>query len=325
MRKSATIKDVAKKAGVSISVVSYVLNNTPGKTITKATKLKVFNAAKELHYVPSSAAKMLRVGSTQTIALVSYWDVSDASSSMFLSGLLYELNSNGYSLLLSDTESTSKKTMSHLLKRFLPCGVVVLPPHRDIPEYNEEDIKKALKPLNIPSVFLKSDNLSNEGIYCDYFKTGYIAAEYLIKKEITKLCYVKSSYNTKSEEARLEGFLSCLKYYNLKPIEILDETTVSNIFKNKEIRGAVTSKSDMAYKIIEYAEQNGISLPKELSIISANDKPFNQYLRPALTAVKLPLRELGRAAGVKILNTVCGTNNPLPQIDYKIIERKSVK
>ena len=67
-KKRATIKDVAALAETSVSVVSYVLNNKPGISITEKTKERILAAAKTLNYVPNSAARALRRGSQNTIA-----------------------------------------------------------------------------------------------------------------------------------------------------------------------------------------------------------------------------------------------------------------
>ena len=80
MRSSnkSTIKDVAELAGVSKSVVSYVLNNTPSVSISAETRERVQNAARELNYVPNALAQGMRQGGFPIIGFVTAWDLSDS-------------------------------------------------------------------------------------------------------------------------------------------------------------------------------------------------------------------------------------------------------
>ena len=96
--KTATIKDVAKEAGVSISVVSYVMNNNPNVSISKETREKVLRAAKKLNYTPNSIARSMRTKKSMIIGLATFWDISDSVFTDILKGVDSVAGKYGYSV-----------------------------------------------------------------------------------------------------------------------------------------------------------------------------------------------------------------------------------
>ena len=96
--KTTTIKDVAKEAGVSISVVSYVLNNNPNVSISKETREKVLDAAKRLNYTPNRIAQSMRTKKSMIIGLATFWDISDSVFTDVLKGVDEVVGQKGYSV-----------------------------------------------------------------------------------------------------------------------------------------------------------------------------------------------------------------------------------
>jgi LacI family transcriptional regulator len=121
--KTATIKDVAKEAGVSISVVSYVMNNNPNVSISKETREKVLRAAKKLNYTPNSIARSMRTKKSMIIGLATFWDISDSVFTDILKGVDSVAGKYGYSVTycnITNSFNSNKITdLSHHI--WLPC------------------------------------------------------------------------------------------------------------------------------------------------------------------------------------------------------------
>ena len=331
MNKRATIKDVAKLAETSVSVVSYVLNETPGKSISEKTKERILAAAKQLNYVPNIAARALRTGSGNTIAFFAFWELEDVSYNKFLAGLTHSAAKKGYNILLCDNANLTKKRLPLLAQQLNISGIIVLSAGNPYFEYSnstEEKILDALCSISVPSLIINSENnYQNKGVdslYFGFFEATYTATEHLIKKGCKKIAYIKDNIPSVSEADRLKGFLSALNKNGLCEHSIINTEDIKNIFKGELPDGVVTNKSNAGYLFLKIAKEKGINLPKQIKVIAANNEPFAEYLEPSLTTVSLPLSELGKTAAYKIINKVENKNHQLPNLEYKIIERKSV-
>ena len=101
MENRATIKDIASAAGVSVATVSYIMNNTPGKTISDQTRNRVLAVAEELHYVPNTSAQRLKTNRTKCIAVRLSNNLSQPRYHNIIQGIRSYLAPSGYSILLT--------------------------------------------------------------------------------------------------------------------------------------------------------------------------------------------------------------------------------
>ena len=331
MNKRATIKDVAKLAETSVSVVSYVLNETPGKSISEKTKERILAAAKQLKYVPNSAARALRTGSGNTIAFFAFWEKEDVSYNKFLAGLTHSAAKKGYNILLCDNANLTKKRLPLLAQQLNISGIIVLSAGNPYFEYSnstEEQIVEALELVSVPSLIINGEknyqDKDIDSLYFGFFEATYSATEYLIKKGCKNIAYLKDNINSISETDRLKGFLSALNKHGLCEHSIVNVEELNKIFKNKLPDGIVTNKSNAGHLVLKAAKEKDIAIPKDIKVIASNNEPFAEYLEPSLTTVSLPLSELGKTAAYKIINKVENNNYQLPNLEYKVIERKSV-
>lgn len=331
MNKRATIKDVAKLAETSVSVVSYVLNETPGKSISEKTKERILSAAKKLNYVPNIAARSLRTGSGNTIAFFAFWEKEDGSYNKFLAGLTHSAAKKGYNILLCDNANLTKKRLPLLQQQLNVSGIIVLSAGNPYFEYSnstEESIVEALRSISVPTLLINSENnYQDKGIdslYFGFFEAAFSATEHLIKKGCKNIAYIKDNISSVSETDRLKGFLSALNKNGLCENNIVKVDEINKLFKGKLPDGVVTNKSDAGHLFLKAAKKKGVLIPKQIKVIAANNEPFAEYLEPSLTTVMLPLSELGKTAAYKIINKVENNNYQLPTLEYKVIERKSV-
>jgi len=330
MQKRATIKDVAKKAETSVSVVSYALNNTPGKSISEATKERIFAAAKELNYVPNVAARALRTGSGNTIAFFAFWNVEDSSYNKFLAGLTAAANKKGYNIVLSDTAFLTKSKLPTLVEQLNISGIIVLSAGSPYFGYSdkEEGIVAALKSAKVSSLLINGEkdyqSFGIDSLYFGFFEASYTATENLIKNGCKNIAYIKDDIDSVSENDRLKGFLSATAKNGLEAAGVVSLENINKLFNLKKLDGVVANKSEAGYEFLKAAKEKGIKIPKQVKVIAANNERFAEFLEPSLTTVSLPLLDLGKTAAYKIIKKVENKNIQLPNLEYKVILRKSV-
>jgi LacI family transcriptional regulator len=179
--KRPTIKDVAQKAGVSISVVSYVLNETPGQTIPEPTRTKIKNAAEELNYKPNAIARGMRTKKSLSIALVSFWDVTLPVVNQVFNGILKTTDTIDYNVLFcnlaySDDIQKNEFRYVDLFNSQMIDGVLLFSPFELTHGFNEHIHVEKIKANNIPAVIMNGythDKLLNY-VYLDYHNTSLL-------------------------------------------------------------------------------------------------------------------------------------------------------
>jgi len=334
--KRSTIKDVSAEAGVSISVVSYVLNNTPGKTIPERTREKVMKAAESLDYTPNAIARGMRMKKSMTIGLVSFWEVTDTLFIETLSGLSNICSKNGYNILISHAKATnSVDGYLDLMKRQQIDGIVFISPHQGVQGFDEHFHVQEIKKYQIPAVILNgytSDKDLNF-IYMDYHSTTKSAVEYLVSLGHKDIAYlqpdaIEAGYIQTTE--RLRGFKEALVSKKLRFQE-------SNIFNLDNMlpmikalkaglgpTGIVANKSSYAYDLIVALRKEGIEVPKDVSVIAANTEPYAPYIFPPLTTVGFSFKDMGQMAAELIFQNINEKTAPVQiKIGCKINELES--
>lgn len=335
----STIKDVALKAGVSISVVSYVLNNTPGKTVTAETRQRILDAAKELDYSPDSIARGMRMKRSGAVGLVSFWKVTDAVFVQILEGVTRIAGINGYNLVLCGLEPGQREfEYAELFKRRNIDGVILVsPPEGDLHGFVEERHIEVIKKYKIPSVIINGYTEA-EGInyiYVDYYSSAYIAVKYLIGLGHRKLAYIlpdERQVNHQRSFERLKGYKDALKDEEIQiesesiyRFENLD-SVIDGIVSGNGPTGIVISKSDFGYAFLKAAYNKGIKIPEQVSLIAANTEPYTPYLFPSLTSVQIPLREMGECSVEVLLDNIEGKMGSLKlKLTNEIKERDSCR
>ena len=330
-KKRATIKDVAALAETSVSVVSYVLNNKPGISITEKTKERILSAAKTLNYVPNSAARALRRGSQNTIAFFAFWNTEDSSYNRFLSGLTHAATKKGYSITLCDNAALTKERLYALHNQLNFGGIIVLlsgNPYIDDNKIKESDIVSALKAINVPSLIINNEgDLSEQDfdtLHFGFFETAFVATEHLIEKGCKKIAYLKDEAPLVFEKERLNGFYAAINKHSLSSHSVIETSNIDKLLKNSLPDGVVCNKSDAGHLFLKAAKKNKIAIPQQIKVIAANNESFAEYLEPSLTTVALPLKDFGKTAAYKIINKIECKNYSLPSLEYKVIDRESV-
>lgn len=342
----SSIKEVAKRAQVSVATVSYVLNNTGN--ISEQTRQKVFEVIEEIGYVPNRMAKGLRAKKTDTIGIL-VEDITAFQTPNIINGINEYVKKSGYNIILNDLNLLNKvgknfekisEFQSDIEKGFRLLtdaqvdGIIYVALHdRDICYIND------ILP-DIPVTFCYCYDTSVRA-YCvtyDNEKVTRKAIEFLIgqnHKEIGVLC---GSEGSKPAQKRFNALKECLQQHDLtlksscifsgdwefesgiKAFEQFDQMMKkpSAIFCMNDL---------MAMGFIDAALDKGYCIPEDVSIIGFDNDKRCYYSRPRLTTIDLPLEDMGRRAGNMIINLIKKEKLTDKEVilDCNLVIRNSVK
>ncbi|MFD1175292.1 LacI family DNA-binding transcriptional regulator [Paenibacillus puldeungensis] len=329
---SATIKDVAQRAEVSVATVSRVLNNLPG--YSEDTKQKVMQAIKELGYQPNAIARGLINKRTQTIGVL-FPNVSSSFSSEILHGVEEEAHKHNYSVIVCNTAEDGKRTMKYLqvLREKQVDGIIfssgVL----------KEDYYKAMQTMGTPVVLVatKSDYDQVPYVKVDDYQASYDAADYLIRQGHRRVAMIGGSWlDPIAGRPRIEGFRQALKDHGVETRDdlILDggfsfeggvAATERLLASVSDVTAVFAAGDEMAIGAISAASRLGISVPEQLSVIGFDNLKLAEMSNPPLTTVSQPLQEMGRLASRKLIAMMeSGAPADSEIVPHELIKRRTV-
>jgi len=316
--RSATIKDVAAAAGVSLQTVSRVINKGPN--VRPAITERVNAAIEKLGYVPSLAAR--RMGGRRSFLLLALndrdrtiegWrsgDGTDWVDQMLLGGML-ECAEHGYRMIfeLVDTHSANvERELTSALGAIHPDGVILTPPHGDNPI-----IRELLGQRRIPFARIGSTGPGpGFAIAMDDAAAAAAATDHLIGLGHRRIGFITGSDEYSLSGARLRGFRSAIRAAGLKSDDSLigkgDFTFESGAEATRKLlalddrpTAIVASSDQMSLAALEVAKDAGLDVPGDLSIVSFDDTPIVKFSTPSLTAIRQPISQMtARAAQLLI-------------------------
>ncbi|MFC0272189.1 LacI family DNA-binding transcriptional regulator [Metabacillus herbersteinensis] len=329
-----TIKDVAKKANVSIATVSRILNNKPG--FTPETKLKVLKVIEEIGYQPNGMARGLINKKTQTIGVI-FPNVSNMYSAEVLSGIEDAAHEDGSSVIVCKTDSSMERTMKYLrvLAEKRVDGIVFAS------EMIKEPFYKFMQDVKIPVVLLSSISYQYPIPYVkvDDRHAAYTATIYLIEQGHKKIAMICGDRNDLiAGIPRVEGYKEALQHSGISVIEdyiinangfayhngqeAMDEILV----KKLDVTAIFASSDEMALGVLTTAHQKGIKIPDDFSVMGYDDLKLAQMSIPQLTTVAQPLYNMGKSAASMLFEMIATGEQVQSRImPHSIIKRDSVK
>lgn len=329
------IKKVAEYAGVSTSTVSRVLS---GKSyVNDQTRQRVLRAVQELGYSPNAIAKSLKVGRTNTIALM----VPSIQNQMFpivARGVEDTARRNGFTVVLCNTYEdmeVEKDYINKLRNRWIDGFIVssMLPNSHHIRQLKAEGF-----PIVLTSRYYDD---SIDAVVIDNYRAAYDAVCYLIKTGHKRIAVAMGRRELSIYQKRLEGYLDALKAYNIPVDEglIVDETNGTNSFyyltQNLIKRGvmpdAIFATSDpKAIVVIRAIKDMGLRIPEDISVLGFDNIEISALIDPPLSTVSQPFYEMGVLAAKKLINMIRNKDKEpaAPVIDIMntdLIIRKSTR
>lgn len=334
MKRTVTIKDVAKQAGVSISTVSRVINNS--KPVTDEVKQRVLEVIRRTGYIPNPLARSLVTKKSQLIGVI-VPEVSDSFVNEMLDGIEEVAKMYDYEILLANTYSDKEQEMKslNLLRAKQIEGIVMISNKID------NDHIEYINSLSIPATYISktareydinSVDISNKNATYDMTK-------YLIDKGHKEIAFIMTSKDkTILERERLSGYEKAIIENNLKldekliryaGIEYEDgyESMMELLDENIVPQAVFVTGDEAAIGAINALNDRGYSVPDDVSVAGFSDVKIARIYRPKLTTVHQPLYDIGAVAirmVIKLINNE-SLDEKKVELPYRIIERESIK
>lgn len=333
-KRPTTIKDVARKAGVSISTVSRVINDS--KPVTNEVKQKVLDVIKETGYVPNPLARSLVTKKSQLIGVI-VPELTDTFSADILNGIEEVSKMYSYDILIANTYSERELELKgiDLLRAKQVEGIVII--SWDI----DEELVNVLNNIGIPVVYI-SKSTGDFDIYNVSIKNAPATRDmtnFLIEKGHKRIGFIRTNINLQGiADERLKGYKEALEENGIKYDEKIVKTCVSSyddgyatakslleIKGNKPDSIFVTS-DEAAIGAINACFDLGYRVPEDISIAGFNDIKFAKIYRPKLTTVSQPLFDMGAVAIRMVIKMINGETigEKIVELPYRIIDRESV-
>lgn len=334
--KKLTMKDIAKKAGVSKATVSRVINKT--KPVSREVREKVQQVIEEYNYKPSSVARSLARNETKVIGLI-IPDISNAFYSVLVEGISHTAHSRGYNVFLCNTFRDHDLEIEFLnLLEEKEVDAIILTTFHTTKE-QKDFIRKFHKPVvTVNREFIGKKLPRVPNIDIDNFKAAYDAVSYLIETGHKKIGIIRAEQQDQTCIDRLNAYKQVLMDYKM-PInegyivgyDFHFESGyegMMEILKNEEQPDAMFCISDeLATGAIRAINDFGLRVPEDISVIGFDDIPLAKRFIPSISTVSQPIFEMGKAATDTIIKMIKGEvkRESIEDIilDYQLITRES--
>ncbi len=329
--KKATIKDVAREAGVSISTVSNALNNLP--LVNEETRNKIIDVAERIKYIPNMNGKLLKAKKSMTIGFFSS-SVSGNYFYILVDSIFKECRRRGYGLNIIISRD-KKVLLSDLLSNSFD-GIIIF----DCERVGDHEIE-LITQRQIKAVFvdreLKQKNISS--VVFDSFKKGYDSTKFLINLGHKRIYFIEGEEYTYGNIERKKGYTKAMREFDLEVREeyflkgkFEESYTYNEIiskfrFDNLPIPDAVIAANDAsAIGCIKAFNSMGYRIPEDISVTGFDDIELAKYFTPALTTVRNPIARQGIRAVemlMELIHSEC--EGKTEQLPGELITRDSAR
>ncbi|PLV59940.1 LacI family DNA-binding transcriptional regulator [Thermotoga sp. KOL6] len=325
----ASIKDVAKLAGVSIATVSRVINGY--NNVSEETRKRVIDAIRKLNYHPVYSVKSAVLKRTVGVLVPNF---GGFHYNEILTGIEKEAIKRDFTLMISTTFHRTSLELERLEVLFSKRvdGIIVCSSKKD-----EEQLERLIKSA-IPVVVVDREEpevrIDNVGI--DNYAAGRMCAKYLLEKGHKRVLLLRGRKDVYSFSDRERGFINYATRHGMEVKAVscgyFPEHGYQAVEKYLKKHGrdftAVFAINDLsAIGVMKALHDLGIAVPDEISVMGFDDDPISSYTVPALTTVRQPREEIGRMAFAILYERLSGKKGVARRVilPVEIVERDSVK
>jgi DNA-binding LacI/PurR family transcriptional regulator len=322
--KRATISDVARAAGVSTTTVSFVLNHTPGQTISLGTRIRVFEASRELGYLPDPNARALGKGISNEIAHISFEPVQAFSMMEWLTRiqertLQLEYFPETYLCYAGSLEAMSDKIFSILARN--PIGLL-----GSSFSLSKETVTLA-KNMGVRVCVVISAHQEDYAptVILPYEEAGRLIGIHFLERRHRCLAFIKpispTPFRSTASKECLRGIHSVLAQSEMNLIEFPMDTTlesaretVDKILNCQEKPTAVFGfTDDYSLPLHKAFQERGVRMPNDIAMVGSEDTELSNYLHPTLTAVRFDVQTLAFQC-VDLADALIRDQEPSPEL-----------
>ncbi|WP_427051153.1 LacI family DNA-binding transcriptional regulator [Paenibacillus sp. TC-CSREp1] len=316
-----SIKDIAKKAGVSISTVSYALNGS--NKVTDETSSKILAIAKELNYVPNAAARTLKKRESRILGVF----LTDFSGDVYgdlLSGMKAVCNAQGYDLIVC-----SGKQSHRMLPERMIDGAIIL----DHTFASEELMQYADRGHKIVVLDRELEHANINQVLLDNKAGATLAMEYLIEKGHKKIYVVTGPEGSFDSVQRLKAVRQVAeREAEVEWIEIVGdfeksggERAADQIVQTYTEPAAVFCLNDeMAIGLCDRLAESELKVGRQIDVIGFDHIELSNYMQPRLASIDYSKRKWGALAAEQLIKIIAGEPVDHERIYVTLVEGESV-
>lgn len=338
----ATIREISKAAGVSVATVSKVLNRKPG--VNQETEKRIREIARQLNYRPNLNARHLKRGHSSTLGVITE-DLTVFNAPEIVDGIAATCEELGYHFILGNLrfnkrygnisldirESTAliRNAVDDMLSKQVD-GIIYVGCHSHV----VVPLSEMLDTKFVLAYCISSDPQIPYVVYDDE-QASFEATELIIRKGHSKIGLLTGPQTSIHTAKRTRGYQSALFRHAIPydpALTLVGDWSRDSGFRlgreliDQGVTAIVAQNDLMAMGIIDYCNQAGIEVGKDLALIGFDNREFSSVTRPSLTTVALPLYEIGCKAASIMLDILAGKELPEDKkymMECSIIERES--
>ncbi len=320
-----TIRDVAKKANVSVSTVSRVINQKG--YVHEETKTLVEKTIKELGFIPNQLARSLTSHSSKIVGVI-VPHIGPSFYGELLEGIEAQAATNGYKIMFCHTQDDPERELEYLkfFDQYNIEGLIVAS------NFNNKD---RLLELKIPTITV--DHILDEtipSITSDNIKGGELAANRLVKAGAKNILIFRGPSFLLTTMERTIGVINVLKsnqlYANMYDFDILnpDIKMIKDVIRNNpNVDGIITFTDTLALATLHILQKVGKKVPDDVSLIGYDDTPYAKWVTPPITTIHQSISFMGKQCLINLTKLIKGIELETLHdiVDVCLIERNSTK
>lgn len=327
----ATMKQVAEKAGVSTSTVSHVINNT--RVVSDDVRERVLAVIAEMRYIPSAVARSLKNDKTHTIGMM----IPNNSNPYFaelIQGIEDAAFKLGYNIILCNAYDDAKKQAAYLrvLMEKRIDGLIL------VASGDDEELSEILRDMPMPKVVVDREvkGVDADFIEADHETGGYLATKYLIGLGHRAIACVSGPMHLPPSRDRVVGYRRALQEagigFNSHFLVHSDFTSEGGFSAFKHLLSlsdrpsAIFAGNDlMAFGGMCAANEAGVRVPDQLSVVGYDDIALASFSTPRLTTLAQPKYDMGQAIARTLVERINGGHQPPRRKMFRpeLVERQS--
>lgn len=302
----ASIREVAKRAGVSPATVSRVINGTA--RVDEEKRERVEKTIEETGFRPNELARALYRKSSKIIGVI-VPDIENPFFSELAKAIEKEAYEQEYRILLCNSDDQKEKELANLqmLAQLQADGVILMT--------NTGEKSQSYEAVSMPIVFVdrRLDEMGQTSVIeADHYAGGKLAAEHLIACGCRKITCIRGPQELSSGKKRYEGYREVCRQYSMKE-RFVDSTykyedgakAAEEVLRRYPDTDGIIACNDMtAVSVYKVLQKRGYRVPDDIQIIGFDGVKFGRFLTPELTTVAQPIKEMGKCAVQMILGTV---------------------
>ena len=317
MKKDVTIYDIARLLNISSATVSRGLQDHPA--ISKKTRKRIQDAARDLGYRHNTFASSLRKQKTNTIGVIVHELRSNFITSV-LAGIEKITAEAGYDLIIAHSSENYEKEQANALNLF----------HKRVDgliaslsfDTSSLDHFKPYEEKGIPVIFFDrvEENSGSTHVIIDNYKSGYQATEHLISQGCRRIVLVTASLQRNVYNQRHRGYMDALAdngiKYHKKYVLIKDLSEEGGIEAAQQILrldplpdGVFITNDFSAAVCMQALKENGIRIPEDIAVVGFNNDAISKIVAPRLTTIDYPGIDMGEIAARNLIDHLKGVSD----------------